>query len=135
MYLFSQAFDCDKVLRDLTDSMFIVRRFGYFSLLRPVIKKIGISKDNDGNGQLVDTYCYGSWLNCEITWLPRYYPFFDSFNPPALPEINSFYQEYNEFQKLSTDTRKWMLFHLRNFYLSVVDAFSKFLSKLKKYRH
>lgn len=113
MYLFSQAFDCDKVLRDLTDEMFIVRRLGYFSILRPVIKKIGISKDNDGNGQLVDTYSYGSILNCQITFLPRYYSFFKSFNPPSLPEINSYYQEYNEFQKLCISTKNWLLFHLR----------------------
>ena len=58
MYLFSQAFDCDKVLRDLTDQIYIVRRFGLISVLRPVYKQIGIATDSDGNGQLVDCYKY-----------------------------------------------------------------------------
>lgn len=127
MYLFSQAFDCDKVLRDLTDSMYIVRRLGYISILRPVIKKIGISKDADGNGQLVDTYQYGSWLNCMITFLPRYYSFFDSFNPPSLPVIESYYKDYNDFQVLCTSTKDWLLFHLRQYAKHIYSAIkSKF---------
>ena len=129
MYLFSQAFDCDKVLRDLTDSMYIVRRFGYISVLRPVIKKIGISKDADGNGQLVDTYAYGSIFDSEITWLPRWYAFFQSFNPPQLPEIQAYYQDYNDYSALCKSGKDWFLFHARKYakqiYLSISSKFKR----------
>lgn len=133
MYLFSQAFDTDKVLRDLTDQIYICRRLGLLSVLRPVYKKIGITKDAEGQGQLVDCYDYGSIFSCEITYLPRYYCFFESFNPPDLPEINAFYQELDDFQALAQSTSKWLLFKVRALFLSLISFIkSKIQNKVDK---
>lgn len=116
-YLFSQVYDdTDKVLRSLTDTMYIVRRLGLISILRPIQKKIGIATDTDGNGQIVDTFSYGSIFKTEITFLPRWYGFFKSFNPPPLPEIQATQQAYSEFSQMALDTRKWLLFHVRRLY-------------------
>lgn len=116
-YLFSQVYDdTDKVLRSLTDTMYIVRRLGMISILRPIVKKIGIATDTDGNGQIVDTFSYGSIFSTEITFLPRWYGFFKSFNPPPLPEIQATQQAYSDFSEMALDTRKWLLFHVRRLY-------------------
>lgn len=87
MYLFSQCFDTDKVLRDLTDKIYIINRLGKFSILRPIIKQVGISTDESGNGSLVDTYKYGSIFDYKFTYIPRYVGLFSSFNPPVLDYI------------------------------------------------
>lgn len=84
-YLFSQAFDCDKVLRNLTDQLYILKRFGHISIARPVYKSVAISSDQDGNGNIVESYTYGSLFAIRWTYLPRYYGLFDSFAAPPLP--------------------------------------------------
>ncbi len=111
IYAFSQAFDIDKTLRDLTDKIYLITRIGKVSLLRPVIKKIGIAKDHDGNGQLVDCYQYGSIFNWKFIFLPRYYGLFKSFNPPKLDLINSTYIQYDDISRIYQDNKRFLLYH------------------------
>lgn len=116
MILYSQAFDIDKQLRDLTDNMYIMRRLGKISIKRPVYKKIGISKDGDGNGALVDTYSYGLLFSgWKFTYLPRYYGMFKSFNPPNLPIIKSTLIDYNDLSLIYADNKKYILYQLNLF--------------------
>lgn len=131
MYLFSQTFDTDKVLRDLTDEMYLIRRLGKLSIARPISKQIGIAKDKDGNGQLVDTYTYGSIFNTKFTYIPRYVGLFKSFDPPELPYIISAYNDYNELAEVYSDTKLWVLYTVRKAKDSFIPLLHKFKKKLR----
>lgn len=86
IYMFSQAFDVDKKIRDTMDYIYIAKRFGDFGVLRGISKIQGIGTDSDGMGQLVDTYAY-NFFDIKITYLPRYYGLFNSYNPPNRPVV------------------------------------------------
>lgn len=102
IFMFSQAFDVDKKIRDTMDNIYITKRIGDYSILRGVAKVQGISTDMDGNGQLVDTYSY-DFFNNHITYLPRYYGLFNSYNPPHRPQIpHRLYYDVPDYYKWSS---------------------------------
>lgn len=131
MYLFSQTFDTDKVLRDLTDEMYLIRRLGKLSIARPISKQIGIAKDKDGNGQLVDTYTYGSIFDYKFTYIPRYVGLFKSYDPPVLPLIQSTYSDYNDLAKVYADSKLWLLFEFNNLKKTLLTIVSEGGKSLK----
>ena len=122
MYIFSQANDSDKVIRILTDKIYITRKLGKFSLMIPVNRVIDIGNNVDGHGDIIDNYQYGSIFGIKWTYLPRYYGLFDSFDAPDLPIINSVYQDYNEITQLYADSKKWVILKLREFFSNVRTA-------------
>lgn len=135
MYAFSQAFDIDKQLRDLTDQIYIISRLGKFSLLRPVRKKIGVHVNPEtGEGQLCDSYQLGSIFSLKFTFMPRYYGFFKSFNPPSLPLINSTEQSYNELSKIYTKTFKWFLYRFKCFISFLKKSVINIYVKIFRYK-
>lgn len=93
VYLFSQSFDIDKKLRDLTDRMYLVTNlFNCVSIARGIVKQITIShadKNTVGESKLVDDMRFQPlllfWLgSCKITYIPRYAKYFDTYIAPAL---------------------------------------------------
>lgn len=94
VYLLSQAFDIDKKLRDLTDQMYLIRcHFNVFSVARRVNKIITIVHPDSGTGEarIADDYQFDNlllfWAGAvKITFIPRYAPYFKSYNPPPLPK-------------------------------------------------
>lgn len=95
VYLFSQSFDIDKKIRDLTDHLYIVQNyFNCFSIARRVTKFLTVvhaSKSAQGESKIVDDYKIDPlWLapfgTVKITYIPKYAKYFKSFNPPELPE-------------------------------------------------
>ncbi len=97
VYLFSQSFDVDKKIRDLTDHLYIVSNFlNIFSVARRVTKKITIvhaDKSAQGESKIVDDYNIDSILwaffgSIEVTYIPKYVKYFKSFNPPVLPDLD-----------------------------------------------
>ena len=87
IYLFSQSFDIDKKLRDLTDDMYLLtNKFRLWSVAKHIDKTITISKqqDEDGNklnSTLVEDYKFTPFIfpgSRIITYIPRYAVFFDS---------------------------------------------------------
>lgn len=131
MYLFSQTFDTDKVLRDLTDEMFLIRRLGKISIARPIAKQIGIAKDKDGNGQLVDTYTYGSIFDYKLTYIPRYVGLFKSYDPPELPLIKSTYSDYSELATVYSDVKLWFIYQFNKYISSLRNLIIKGGNKFK----
>lgn len=133
MYMFSQAFDVDKKIRDLTDEMYLLTRLGKVTVIRKVHKKLGISTDQDGNGQLVDTYRFGSIFDTKFIYLPRYYGMFKSFDPPKLDIIEATYQDYNEVSRIYADTKKWAIYRLHTLFAGIkmycVRLYRRVLSK------
>lgn len=96
VYLFSQSFDIDKKIRDLTDHLYIVQNyFNCFSIARRVTKFLTVvhaSKSAQGESKIVDDYKIDSlfWFfagSIKITYIPKYAKYFQSFNPPYLPDF------------------------------------------------
>lgn len=95
VYLFSQSFDVDKKLRDLTDRMYLATNvFNAFSVARGIAKAPTIThadSNQAGESKLVDDIHFESLLlfwagSVRITYLPKYIKYFNSFDPPYLPE-------------------------------------------------
>lgn len=94
-YMFSQTFDVDKKLRDLTDAMYLVKNVArVFCYGKKIVKKQTINNDSaDGSGgKIVDAYDFESflwfWLGSRtLTFIPRYSKLFNSHIAPELPEL------------------------------------------------
>ena len=94
-YMFSQTFDVDKKLRDLTDAMYLVKNSArVFCYGKKIVKKQTINNDSaDGSGgKIVDAYEFESflwfWLGSRtLTFIPKYSKHFNSFIAPDLPEL------------------------------------------------
>lgn len=93
VYLFSQAFDIDKKIRDLTDHLYVVTNvFNCFSIARRVTKRLVVvhaDKSAQGESKIVDDYNIDSLLfiffgSCLITYIPKWAKYFKSFDPPPL---------------------------------------------------
>lgn len=106
VYLFSQTFDIDKKLRDLTDQMYLVRNFcNCFSLARRINKKITIvhaGKSGQGESHLADDMDFDSLLlfwcgSVKLTYIPKYAKYFDSFDIKELAPAKYTYIPVPEF--------------------------------------
>lgn len=93
VYLFSQTFDIDKKLRDLTDEMFFIeKKFRVFSYGKRILKKTVLHAstpeaparlDEDLKFDLFILFPFGSR---RLTFIPRYAKYFDSFVCDPLDE-------------------------------------------------
>lgn len=83
VYLASQSYDIDKKLRDLTDEMFLCTSVGPLGIVRPIVKKIGLTDASSlGESRIVDNLKFRWIFSWRFTWLPRYARFFQSFVLP-----------------------------------------------------
>lgn len=102
--LFSQTFDIDKKLRDLTDQMFLVRNFARcWTLGKKIRKFITISNNQDSadGGSLTEGLEFESgffWFmgTRTLTYIPKYSKYFNSFEAPELQHIEYVKTEYHE---------------------------------------
>lgn len=94
VYLFSQSFDIDKKLRDLTDQMFLVsnllRVYSYAKRIRRVITLT--EAESDKESKIADNLKFESVLffflgTRKLTYIPKYIKYFDSYDAPALKII------------------------------------------------
>lgn len=115
VYLFSQTFDVDKKIRDLTDEMYLLKNFArVFSVQRRIIKRITIShadQNASGVSSLVDDYKFDIPLfgGIKIVFIPRYVVFFKSFDPKQLAYIDGKYMDMNELQESYLTNKGWFL--------------------------
>lgn len=93
VYLFSQTFDIDKKLRDLTDEMYLVeKKFRVFSYSKRILKKqILHASTPEAPSRIDEDLEFDSLLlfwcgSRRLTYLPKYAPYFDSFAAPQLAE-------------------------------------------------
>lgn len=91
VYLFSQTFDVDVKIRDLSDEMFLVTKFArVLSIARRIDKNITIKNGSaEAPSTLAEDYKFVPLLSpnsIKITYIPKYTKYFISFNPPPLPE-------------------------------------------------
>lgn len=132
-YMFSQTTDVDKKLRDLCDEIWLVKNFmRVFSIRRRVLKKIGVSKDENGMGQLVDTYAMDSILGgLKFTFIPRYIGFFDSYVLPEKSKPAPVLIPMNEYQRQNLKTSKWMLNKSRESFKEIAKRSEQIASGLR----
>lgn len=89
VYLFSQTFDVDKKIRDLTDNMYLCKRmFRVFSVARKIDRTIVLNNSTaeapssiDENLTFVPFFLPGAM---KITFIPKWTKYFDSFSVPQL---------------------------------------------------
>ena len=102
VYLFSQAFDIDKKIRDLTDNMYLITNwFNCLSVARKINRRITIvHADNGGTGEshLADDMDFTPWFTIPFggalfTWIPAWAKYFDSFSAPPLPHKDFVYYD------------------------------------------
>lgn len=100
--MFSQTFDVDKKLRDLTDAMYLVKNFiRVFSYGKKIIKRQTVSNDSaDGSGgKIVDEYEFEHFFvpgSRTFTFIPRYSGHFNSHIAPELPHMEFEQVEYKK---------------------------------------
>jgi hypothetical protein len=84
VYLFSQTFDVDKKIRDLSDRMYLCTQFlGRWSLLREIDKKIIITESSpDSESRVSENLSFCGIFSWRFIYIPRYQPYFESFVLP-----------------------------------------------------
>lgn len=137
VYLFSQTFDIDKKLRDLTDKMYLLKNFcRVWSVAHEIDKHITISTDKDNNGQLSETYAFVPFIlgGYKFTYIPRWVCYFKSFDPKQLPLISGEKIPFNEIQSEYLNTKNWVFGSLKLWFIGVVRVFRRFkpYRKLKR---
>lgn len=96
VYLFSQTFDVDLKLRNLTDYMFMVNNYvNVFSVAHRIQRKlVVVEPTGESEGRIADGYeitpliwqILGMRI-VYITWIPKWSQYFNSFETPKLPTI------------------------------------------------
>lgn len=123
VYWFSQVFnDLDLKIRVLTDELWLARSFlRVFSILRRINKNVGIKQAADGSSSIDENYTFDSILTggLKFTFIPRYVPFFKSFNPPEVPLINGYYLDFNDIQKEYISTSGFLFTKFKIFWVRV----------------
>lgn len=89
VYMNSQAFDVDKKVRDTTDSMgLLVCLFGFLSLYRPISRVVTlVDATSQGESRIADNLRFRSVFSWRITYMPRYFKYFNSKEMPARPYL------------------------------------------------
>lgn len=107
VYLFSQTFDVDKKIRDLTDDMYLVeKKFRVFSYAKRILKKTVLNKSTaESPSKLDEDLEFDSILffwagSRRLTFIPKYIKYFDSFICDPLEERNFEYVPPLELPKV-----------------------------------
>lgn len=96
VYLFSQTFDVDIKLRNLTDAMYLLKNhMGIISVARRIRRNIVIvSPSGDSESRIADNLEFEPLIlqlfgakSIIFTWIPHWVKYFDSFSVPGLPPM------------------------------------------------
>lgn len=105
VYLFSQTFDIDLKLRNLTDEMYLCTcHMGFISIARKIKRSIVlVQPTGESESRIADKLEFVPlWMSlfgaksAVITYIPNWVRFYDSFETPVLPLVDSVYQEIPE---------------------------------------
>lgn len=89
VYMNSQAFDVDKKIRDVTDSMILMSNIANcIAVLRPIRRTVTLTAPSgDSESRIADQLKFERIWHWKFYWMPEYFKYFDSFNVPARPEM------------------------------------------------
>ena len=101
VYLFSQAWDIDVKLRNLTDQMYLLQCwFGFLSIGKQVKRRIVVVKPTaDAESRIADELIVSPLISTPFggrlfTYIPHWVKLFDSYEAPRLPEKEFEYIDY-----------------------------------------
>lgn len=104
--MFSQTFDIDIKLRNLTDELYLVNNvFRVFSYAKKIDRNIIITKANaESPSTIADELNFVSviWFWCGsrmITYIPKYTKYFDTYSADKLRDYNFKYNDYKKSNK------------------------------------
>lgn len=113
-YLFSQTFDIDKKLRDLTDEMYLLRNFARVFTYGKKIRKFITIKDSatDDSSSLAEGMEFEPFIlffagSRTLTFIPRWIKYFNSYVlPDALPDMEFSEKtfDYGVYPHIQTNT-------------------------------
>lgn len=137
VYLFSQTFDIDKKLRDLTDEMFLVtNKWRIFSYGKRILKKPTLTEaKDDRESRITENLSFDSilffWAGSRmLTLIPRWANMFDSFATPDLPPMP---YRHDDREIVPVPRRDVVLTLLSNVaHTFKLDAAAKFIWSAKK---
>lgn len=86
----SQSFDVDKKIRDTTDGMILQTSFlNMFTLSRPISRHVAlVEASSTGDSRIADNLKFDSIFNWRISFMPKYFKYFQSFSAPARDPIS-----------------------------------------------
>lgn len=89
MVINSQAFDVDKKIRVLTDTMALQTNVGnVIGVTRPIIRSITLTEPTaDNDSRIADRLRFAPFWQFQFTFMPRYFKYFDSFEAPKRPPL------------------------------------------------
>lgn len=132
VFLFSQTFDIDKKLRDLTDHMYLlINVLGVWSYGKRINKKIVLTEaKGDEPSSIAEQLKFDNlllfWAGSRIlTFIPKYSKYFDSFEAPKLPDPKEPF-EYVEPKKQDKNLRRGL--KLPRFF----NSFGRMLKRKRK---
>lgn len=104
VWLFSQTFDVDKKIRDLTDQMFMLSNFmGWLSYCKEIRRQLVVVEPTENSeARIADTLKIPPWYTAifgtrRFIFVPRWSKYFDShLIEEPLPEKEYTYQPYKE---------------------------------------
>lgn len=121
VFLFSQTFDVDKKIRDLTDHMYLVQNKGrIFAYAKRILKDPTLIKPTaEGAARLDDELKFDSlfWFWCGsrmITFIPKYAKLFDSHSRLGLPEKDF------DYTPVHTVPDSYWRGHVRGYHKSII---------------
>lgn len=136
VYLFSQTFDIDLKLRNLTDAMYLCTSpFPFLSVVRRIKRTIVLVQPNqESEGRIADSLefvplymaLFGS-KPLQLTYIPRWADFFDSHTAPELFKWES------KPQAPSYDPSKYYSRNLSNLLTKAIKNVILYMSKIINY--
>lgn len=108
VYLFSQTFDVDIKLRNLTDAMYLVTcKMGFLSIARRIKRDIVlVQPTGESESRIADSLEFEPVIlslfgakTIQFTYIPRWVKLFDSFEAPELQPNESIYQDIPDHLK------------------------------------
>lgn len=117
VYLFSQSFDIDKKLRDLTDEMYLMKCFfNVFSYGKKINRKIVLTKStSEAPSTISEDLIFDPlllfWCGSRfLTFIPKYAKYFDSFYTPSLKIVDFPRTPARESNKISfkEKIKRWL---------------------------
>lgn len=141
VYLFSQSFDIDKKLRDLTDEMYLLQnRFRILSVQRRILKYITISNgstNSQGTSSLIDEYKFDLpfFGGLKIVFIPRWVSFFESYNPKKLAFISGQYCDLNEVQSRYISNKNWLIDQIKILFIKFITKVRNIPNQIKKCKY
>jgi hypothetical protein len=89
VFLASQGFDVDAKLRLLTDVMYLHSCvFNCISIGKRIHKDVKLTEStSEAESRIATDLKFSPFWTWTFTWIPRWAPYFKSFNPPELPPM------------------------------------------------